>query len=100
MDLDGARSGVWAARSGPPRNGACVPADLSAPSLAAGRDGTGKELQKHAFVIEDLAFAIINVVSTPCSVLSSRPDAGGVEVPAGQGFVATTRATCTRRARS
>ena len=41
--------------------------------------------QKRAFVIEDLAFAIVNVVSTPCSVLSSRPDAGGVEFPAGQG---------------
>ena len=42
MDLDGARWGVWAARSGPPRNGACALADLSAPSLAAGCDGTGE----------------------------------------------------------
>jgi hypothetical protein len=56
--------------------------------------------QKRAFVIEDLAFAVVDVVSTPCSVLSSRPDAGGVEFPAGQGVRRDGTPRGTRRAHS
>jgi hypothetical protein len=54
--------------------------------------------QKRSFVIEDLAFAHRQLRSTPCFVVSSRPDAGGLEVQR-PGVRRDGHPACTRPAR-